>query len=368
MYRFLICFSIVCSLFVSCTSWSDDNASHNDDHPYSTSLFVGTDRHETGDGNDLTALLELVTNNNRFTAPKLVFLGGDYVGQGPDKGELGQPSFDVNGVKVDIRRGLGARSRYDVLLTYGSHDKGAENGYSAFFSGPRVCDGYYAYGISYAQMRFPTDSATLAVDTSYVVTDTIVSVIDTIISVIDTIIVLNSYDGLDLSDRYGLSAESAVPHFTAWVESLSDHAPIVIMSHLPMHALRSDNLGAHIWYKAISKAAGSHDILVLFGHNHTLEERGNPADEYCYLLTPGDGIIIQGVDAVYTERLNFSYANAGYIKLGYSSLITFTDIDNDRNYDVMTLRRYSITGVNNDYFGLTGYRNPFSLPLTKSKL
>ncbi|NCA80831.1 MAG: hypothetical protein EOM76_11750 [Sphingobacteriia bacterium] len=87
---------------------------------------------------------------------------------------------------------------------------------------------------------------------------------------------------------------------------------------------------------------------------------------YWKMLTPGDGIIIQGIDAVHSERLNFSYANAGYIKLGSSSLITFTDTDNDNQFDIMTMRRYSLNGENNIYFGLTGNKNPYNILLTKS--
>ena len=35
-------------------------------------------------------------------------------------------------------------------------------GYEAFLSGPRRFDGYYVYGVSFAQMSFATDSAAVA--------------------------------------------------------------------------------------------------------------------------------------------------------------------------------------------------------------
>src|SRR5574344_25892 len=139
--------------------------------------------------------------------------------------------------------------------------------------------------VSYAQMVYATDSATRAVTITYettITSDTISAdniVNDTIVTAVE-----NVYEGLDLSDSFCISAESAAPHFTECVNSITDHAPIVIMSHIPIHANRKDNPGAYTWYKAISKAAETHDILLLFGHNHTLEERGNPADGYDYLL------------------------------------------------------------------------------------
>lgn len=349
---------VICTVCSGCTDKHEEYLHRRTSK--TTSLFVATDRHEIGTGNNLTALLQSLTSNLRNTPPELILLGGDYVGEGPDKGETGQPAFHVSDVTNDITKALGCNVGYDVLLTYGSHDRGAIEGYSPFFSGPRICNGYYVYGISFAQMKYPTDSTTLAVDTTLVITT------DSISGLTDTTVLINTYSGLDLADKFGISAQSAVPHFTTWVKSLSDHAPIIIMSHVPMHANRNDNLGAHTWFRAIYEAAKSHDILVLFGHNHTLEERGNPADGYCYLLTPGDGIIIQGIDAVHSERLNFSYANAGYIKLGSSSLITFTDTDNDNQFDIMTMRRYSLNGENNIYFGLTGNKNPYNILLTKS--
>lgn len=328
---------LICASYASCT-YNDYYECANKATSDSTSLFVATDRHENGTGNNLTALLQIVSNNLNVMPPRMVLLGGDYVGSGPDKGETGQPVFNLSDVTAEIVSVMG-HDKCSSLLTYGSHDKGATEGYSDFFSGPHSCDGYYAYGISFAQMYYDTDSATTA----------------------------NFYDGLDLSDSFGFSAESATLHFSSWIRSLSDNAPIVIMSHVPMHANRNDNPGALRWFNAISKAAKSHDIIMFFGHNHTLEEHGNPADRYDYLLTPGDSIYVQGTDSVIGDTLNFSYANAGYIKLGYSSLVTFVDTDGNGAYDRMNIRRYSLTGEDLDSFGLTGKRNPYSITLSKSR-
>ena len=49
-------------------------------------------------------------------------------------------------------------------------------------------------------------------------------------------------------------------------------------------------------------------------------------------------------DEVYAivDPLNFTYANAGYLKLGRASVITFTDTDRNGHYDRMELRRYCL--------------------------
>jgi hypothetical protein len=210
---------------------------------------------------------------------------------------------------------------------------------------------------------------------------------------------VSDYNGLDIADRYGLSAESASANFTAWVRTLTDNRPIVVMSHVPMHANRHDNLGATAWYNALSEAAEKHDIIFLWGHNHTneemalrqqqqpddstnqpKEEKGNDSpppkpksanlnDRYCYLLTPGENITLQDtVDSLSVERqLNFTYANAGYLKLGYASVITFTSNDSSGLYDAVTIRRYALTPDSTETtFGFSNHPNPFMLPLKTS--
>lgn len=129
--------------------------------PYSTSLFVATDRHEAGGGNNLAAMLQLMAANQQVVMPQMVLLGGDYVGRGPDHGTTGQPAFSVEDIRSEVFRIMDP-AKTELLLTYGSHDRGCTDGYSAFFSGPHRCDGYYVYGISYVQMVFATDSSAQA--------------------------------------------------------------------------------------------------------------------------------------------------------------------------------------------------------------
>ncbi len=351
----------------SISSCSDDDEVTTARYSPSTSVFIGTDRHENGSGNNLSAMIQNVISHLDVTIPKVVIVGGDNVGSGG--GAQGQPPFSIQDVYDEVYRNLDANNT-ELLLTYGSHDQGCEEGYDVFFSGPHRCDGYYVYGISYAQMVYDTDSTVLAAVTNYQA-----SLADTTTTTGGNNTAHTSgqkiamYDGIDVNDRFGISAESGVRCFDAWVSSLSDNAPIIMMSHVPMHARRNDNLGGERWYQAISKAAENHDIILLFGHNHTLEEHGNPADQYVYLLTPGDSITVQGnvKNYVHQHELNFTYANAGYLKLGWASLITFSDRNKNGYYESMNIRRFTLYGDDNTKIGLTGKENPYTLPLKFAK-
>ena len=121
------------------------------------------------------------------------------------------------------------------------------------------------------------------------------------------------------------------------------------------------------WFEALSHAAKTHDVIVFYGHNHSLEERGDSLDRNSYLLVPGDSISIQGdkIQGVQQRQLNFAYANAGYLKLGWSTLVTFSDTDGNGHHDHMQLRRFNVLGDDDSYFGLTGKRTPYILRLNK---
>ena len=345
--------------------------------PYSTSLFVATDRHEAGNGNNLSAMLQLMAANQNVVMPQMVLLGGDYVGRGPDHGTTGQPEFSAEDIRNEVFRVMDPKET-DLLLTYGSHDRNCTEGYGNFFSGPHRCDGYYVYGISYAQMVFATDSlAQVAIDTYLEQGDDTTSTppppppSDSTHG--DTASHAPSgpkaYNGIDAADPFGISAEAATRRFTAWVNSLDDNAPIVVMSHVPIHAHRGDNPGGLAWFDALQMAAQRHSVLLLFGHNHSLEERGDLADQSVYLLVPGDSIGVQGDSAagIQRRRLNFIYANAGYLKLGFATLITFTDSQGSGRFDKVTLRRYGLDGTGIQRFGTTRHRNPYTYALHRTR-
>ncbi len=340
---------------------------------HSSSLFTASDRHEVGEGNFFPSILKAAVDKSGIK-PSVVLLGGDYVGGG----KVMTPEFPISDLYSEVYSVLEAPT-CDALFTYGSHDACCTDGYSAFFSGPRRCDGYYIYGITYVQVACAKDEDTAAA----------VSLHDSLLRSgkefsdfedDDILLEKSGYGGIDVVDRYGKSAESASASFLKWVESLDDHCPIVVMSHMPLHYNRGDNYGGQIWYEALAKAAQSHDILFLWGHNHTIEEKAADfsdktdeklADRFKYLLTPsdfltpGDNMEIQCASKGETVsvRLNFSYANAGYIKLGYGTMITF---EGDASaYTTMRIHRYAADSLADETeIGFTGKPNPYTVHLT----
>ena len=376
---FLAVLAICCTTAISsCVKDLPSDNEPNQALSSNTSLFVATDRHEAGDGNNLAAAIQFATSRLDAVVPSLVLLGGDYVGRGPDHGTAGQPAFSLADLRNEIYRTLDPLSTR-TLFTYGSHDRGCTDGYQAFFSGPHRADGYYVYGISYAQMTFATDSLAQSAIERYLAQGDSADITPT--PPPDTAAADTTgsrpapppangsrpYNGIDAADPFGISAESAAARFEAWVSSLNDHAPIVVMSHVPIHSRRGDNPGGLRWLDALNRAARQHDIILFFGHNHSLEERGDNADQYCYLLTPGDTLRVQGdsLQGSQLRTLGFTYANAGYLKLGWCTLVTFSDLDHDGHHDHVQLRRFNTTGIDNSQFGLTGKPNPYTLRLTR---
>lgn len=348
----------------------------------SVSVFVASDRHDNGKGNNLTASLQMVTSRMDAVTPQTVLLGGDYVGSGGGKDM--QPQFSTKDIEDEVYRVLD-RNKTDLLFTYGSHDRNSIEGYAPFFSGPKREQGFYIYGISYVQMSYKDDATTkAALERSKAYTDSIASLPDSLKNVPmppppDSIKFSKAafladdpgYNGIDIEDPFGMSATPAAKYFTTWVNSLSDNAPIIMMSHVPLHYNREDNFGAETWFKTIEVAAQKHDIIFFYAHNHTLEEKGDSAmtkiETDSHMMLPGDSITVQGDSLEGTPRheLNFIYANAGYLKLGWSSLVTFTDIDTDDNLDYVSIRRFNILGENDSYFGSTDKKNPLVFKLQK---
>ena len=356
----------------SCTDKADNPSVGSSN--YSTTLFVATDRHDAGEGNNLTTMLARAVTGCGG-CPQAVLLGGDYVG---DKNDM-KPAFSINSLYDEIHA-VADPLNTRVMMTYGSHDINCTEGYDVFYSGPRRGDGYYTYGISFVQMVYDTDSATTAAIHYYqehpeeeddITPPPMPEEGDSIAPPPpEERPKQKGYNGIDQADPYGISAESAARSFTQWVATIDDNDPIVVMSHVPMHANRSDNVGALTWYKALANAALSHDVIVFWGHNHTMEEMGKDIDQYNYLLTTGDSIDVQGdsITGVVRCPLNFTYANAGYLKLGRASVVTFSDTRGSGHYDRMELRRYSLDAYDTDrQFGLTGKRNPYVIRLSRTQ-
>lgn len=326
-----------------------------------TSIFVATDRHakyETesppppddrgkapskkrpvydSDGNliwhnHLTEVLALVADDAVF--PEIVLLGGDNVGDGSDKSidangyPIGAPYFSMTAVDAQVKHVFG--DAVQTLYTYGSHDIHATEPYeAAFSSGPVAANGYYIYGVTFAQMIFDTDQQAAG------------------------------YEGKDIVDQNGVSAQTASRRFLSWVNGLEDHHPIIVMSHVPLHANRGDNAGAWTWTKALNAASDNHDIIFLWGHNHTVEMRGGDRDVELahYLKMPGEAMTVQSWDAAevgkparkhgdnpvtQTETLKFIYMNAGYITNGVGTVLTFSDANGNGLWDHLTAKRYAL--------------------------
>ncbi len=308
----------------------------------SFSIFVCTDRYDKMDvtGNNLCTVLNGVASDDTIVKPSVFIIGGDNVGNGPDIGTNGHPDFSVNDVIEEVHSVF---PDGQVLMTFGSHDTAAQEGMDEFLAGPAEQSGFYVYGVTFAQMRYADRESAEE----------------------------KSYAYLDVDAQTGLGAVEGTAAFTAWVNTLEDHLPIIVMSHMPLHANRGDNVGAAIWTEALNEAAKEHPVIVLFGHNHTSEENATEEKPSCdpayYLVPAGGSMPIQQKDVAAADCENleilFTYMNAGYITLGYGSVITFEDISGDGMYDRITIARYSAEGLSPD-FGTTGLVGPYSFDLT----
>lgn len=310
-----------------------------------STLYTGTDRHSESEM--FRTLLKRACNFIGVPAPAVLIDGGDNVISQKYTNEQGhtitnhQPSFWMQEVYDDVSYAMNGVNDYNLILSFATHDNGCENPYNdVFSSGPQKHDGYYTYCITGSQMC----------ETEQAVGDYI-----------------ESYRIQDYYfDKNGKTADEAVSKFNTWVNSLSDHLPIVVLSHIPMHEHRGDCYGGRIWLDALNAAADKHDIIFLWGHNHTIEDpatKQNEDNQYDetkfvnYCLKPKDFINVQDkstqqeVDTkpsikhyVGPLELKFHYLNAGYIIWGYSSIFTFIDDDNNNKYDRVVFRKYDTEG------------------------
>ena len=96
----------------------------------------------------------------------------------------------------------------------------------------------------------------------------------------------------DMSDP--AAAKDAAAAFTKWVNSLTDQKAIIVVSHLPIHAMRGDNLGAGYWHNALNAAATGdaaggnikRNVAFFHGHNDSVEQ-----EEYYY--APGQEMSVE---------------------------------------------------------------------------
>lgn len=62
---------------------------------------------------------------------------------------------------------------------------------------------------------------------------------------------------------YGSHDNNCTEGYDAFYSGPRRSDPIVVMSHVPLHATRGDNVGAMTWYKALTASAQTHDVLLL---------------------------------------------------------------------------------------------------------
>jgi len=246
------------------------------------SIFVATDRH--GSSSNLKASLKLAKSGSEtdFGTPiTATLLGGDMVD--------GTSSYNLSTVNSEIQSVLGSDFTA-CYYTYGSHDENAKiTGTNGFLVGAVDLGACYIYGVS--------------------------------------------YDGVGNTST--ASKESAA--FTAWIAT-AEKKPVLVMSHMPLHYRRGDNPGASVWITALNAASEDHDILFLWGHNHTGEDSSDTSAYYIAKggsITPastsgsGGGGGRKGSSGSSTQAvtIGFTYMNAGYIKNGYGSLISITETE-----------------------------------------
>ena len=212
-----------------------------------TSVFVASDLH--GSTSNLKTLLEkaksYISSKDSESMDDSVLVGDNV---------NGTSKYKLSDITANIRGALGNNS-LKCYYTYGSHDKNAtSDSDNYFFTGAKKIDGAYLYGID--------------------------------------------YDGM--TNASSAKTESAA--FTKWIDDISTIKPIIVCSHVPLHKRRGDNAGASIWLSALNSAASSHNIIFIWGHNHTGE---TSADTSVYYVKKGGYITAQGSSSA--TKLKFTY-------------------------------------------------------------
>ena len=236
----------------------------------SDTIFFATDRHE--ESSNLNSLLKALAY-----APGLVVLGGDHVNN-TNSGSLASITAEIQSVYPGVQ----------TFYTYAAHDPNVSEDSSNPYAYARTGEyyegeDYYVYGVDQDDMQSASSAAT------------------------------------------------ASANFKSWAATIDSSKVIFVMCHMPIHSRRGDNAGGATWMSALNEVGQSHDIVYLWGHNHTGE---NSTDTSVYFVGVGGSLTPQGGS---TGTINFTYMNAGYIKNGYASMVVVND-------DVVNVTRYSTSG------------------------
>ncbi len=233
-------------------------------------IFFASDLHENP--SNLKSLLKALAYE-----PGLVVLNGDHV-DNTNKGSLASITSTIQSIYPGVQ----------TFYAYAAHDKNvsadSSNAY-AFASTGEVYTGedYYVYAVD--------------------------------------------QDDMQSSSR----ASTASAAFVSGAKTADPTKVIFVVCHIPIHKRRSDNVGGAAWMSALNTAGQSHDIVYLWGHNHTGE---SSSDTSVYFVARGGSLTPQGGS---TGTINFTYVNAGYIKNGYATMAQVND-------DNVTFVRYKTSG------------------------
>lgn len=233
-------------------------------------IFFATDRHEST--SNLNSLLKAMAYE-----PGLVVLGGDHVNN-TNRGSLATITSEIQAVYAGVQ----------TFYTYAAHDSNVSEDSSNPYAYARTGEyytgeDYYVYAVDQNDMQSSS------------------------------------------------SASSASAKFVSWADNVDASKVIFVMCHMPIHKRRNDNAGGAVWMDALNQVGQTHDVVFLWGHNHTGE---SSADTSVYFVGRGGSLTPQGGS---TGTIYFTYMNAGYIKNGYATMAVIND-------DNVTFTRYSKSG------------------------
>lgn len=273
--------------------------------------FFASDRHANSKNNNQNIIGPILTymKNTLKADISHAFLVGDMVGSGNPGSSTYSPYYNTSEIKKEVTN---VYKDAIVDISYGNHDAGFNDDAGIMNSTCTAidCDAYLVYTVPQPYMMEAEES------------------------------------------------KCGAPEFKAWARQQDPSKPILVLSHMPLHVQRGDNLGASHWHRAMNEiATGSaygtsaeRNVLFITGHNHS-QDNGT---EFTYLV--GSTINIQGTSSgssyydwntgawvnnsnnLNNATIYYDYWVAGYLNDRKNG--TLMTIDNDN----INLARYSASG------------------------
>ncbi|MCR4688918.1 MAG: hypothetical protein K5745_05120 [Saccharofermentans sp.] len=163
----------------------------------------------------------------------------------------------------------------------------------------------------------------------------------------------------DMTKGGEVSLEAAA-EFKDWVDTIDEDAPIIVLCHVPIQALRGDNNGAMYWNEALNYAAtGVEDIrttddtatitrnvLFLHGHNHTSDSNEYYFGAGSVMKVQLDTTVLGSTKSIESNIYYTSFI-PGYLKTsGNATLVSITS-------DQIKLEKFN--GGENVSCGINGF-------------